>query len=161
MSQPQIGFHDLIHFILWGEQGENRKQVKTSINKGRVNTLSKPVCSETTLPLTTLTSWDMETSNSTMTGSDTFTTGRMNWLYLLNNRRNNLSSPLDEKQPNETKKEKRRWENLIFIYQLQGRSEFKLEDCNRLCSVFFLLCSGNVLFQEDLTSTFLECILGY
>lgn len=51
--------------------------------------------------LTTLTSWDMDTSNSTVTGSDTFSTGRMNWLYLLNNLRNNLSSALDEKLPGE------------------------------------------------------------
>ena len=51
--------------------------------------------------LTTLTSWDMETSNSTVTGSDTFSTGRMNMLYLRNNLRNNRSSPLNEKQPDE------------------------------------------------------------
>lgn len=44
----------------------------------------------------------METSNSTVTGSDTFSTGRMNWLYLLNNLRNSLSSALDEKLPGET-----------------------------------------------------------
>lgn len=51
--------------------------------------------------LTTLTSWDMETSNSTVTGSDTFSTGLMNWLYLLNNLRNKRSSDFDEAQPDE------------------------------------------------------------
>lgn len=55
-----------------------------------------------TLFLTTLTSCEMETSNSTVTGSDTFSTGRMNWLYLLNKRRNSLSSPLDDKQSAQT-----------------------------------------------------------
>lgn len=58
------------------------------------------------IALTTLTSWDMETSNSTVTGSDTFSTGRMNWLYLLNSLRNNLSSAFDEKLPDETEKKK-------------------------------------------------------
>lgn len=52
----------------------------------------------------------METSNSTVTGSDTFSTGRMNWLYLRNNLRNNLSSALDEKQPNENEKRKKKEE---------------------------------------------------
>lgn len=55
----------------------------------------------------------METSNSTVTGSETFSTGRMNWLYLLNNLRNNLSSPLDEKQPKETQK-KKEWKGLTL-----------------------------------------------
>lgn len=56
----------------------------------------------------------METSNSTVTGSDTFSTGRMNWLYLLNNLRNNLSSPFDEQHPNETKK-KKKWKNSLTL----------------------------------------------
>jgi hypothetical protein len=41
----------------------------------------------------------METSNSTVTGSETFSTGLMNWLYRLNKFLNSLSSPLDDKQP--------------------------------------------------------------
>lgn len=48
----------------------------------------------------------METSNSTVTGSDTFSTGRMNWLYLRNSLRNNLSSAFDEKLPDEIEKKK-------------------------------------------------------
>ena len=40
----------------------------------------------------------METSNSTVTGSETFSTGLMNWLYLLNSFLNSRSSALDEKQ---------------------------------------------------------------
>lgn len=48
--------------------------------------------------LTTLTSCEMETSNSTVTGSDTFSTGLMNWLYLLNSFLKSRSSALDEEQ---------------------------------------------------------------
>lgn len=41
----------------------------------------------------------METSNSTVTGSETFSTGRMNWLYRRNSFLNRRSSALDERQP--------------------------------------------------------------
>ncbi|TNN77177.1 hypothetical protein EYF80_012646 [Liparis tanakae] len=41
---------------------------------------------------------EMETSNLTVTGSETFSTGRMNWLYLLNSFLKSRSSALDEKQ---------------------------------------------------------------
>lgn len=67
------------------------------------------------LALTTLTSCDMETSNSTVTGSDTFSTGLMNWLYLLNNLRNKRSSDFDEVQP-EGRKRKR----YIIVYRQCG-----------------------------------------
>lgn len=58
----------------------------------------------------------METSNSTVTGSDTFSTGRMNWLYLLNNLRNNLSSPLEEKQPGKRQKKKQLNDGFVCLF---------------------------------------------
>lgn len=54
----------------------------------------------------------METSNSTVTGSETFSTGLMNWLYLLNSFLNSRSSALDEKQSvqwTETLRRERTW----------------------------------------------------
>lgn len=93
MSQPQVGFHNLIHLILKGQTDEPYSVFK--------------VMFFTVYCLTTLTSCDMDTSNSTVTGSDTFSTGRINWLYLLNNLRKSLSSALDEKQPDRPQKEKK------------------------------------------------------
>lgn len=58
--------------------------------------------------LTTLTSCEIETSNSTVTGSETFSTGLMNWLYLLNSFLNSRSSALDDKQSGQMETETKR-----------------------------------------------------
>lgn len=67
--QPQVGFHYLVDFIL-----ENRGV------SGEAPALPSPVGGPAGRVLTTFTSWDMDTSNWMMTGSETFLTGRTNWL---------------------------------------------------------------------------------
>lgn len=74
----------------------------------------------------------METSNSTVTGSETFSTGLINWLYLLKSFLNSRSSALDEKQPEkaETKKEEaeramRDWMRECECEKRQSRVEEK------------------------------------
>lgn len=67
-----------------------------------------PVC--VCVSLTTLTNCEMETSNSTVTGSETFSTGLMNWLYLLNSFLKSRSSALDEQQSGGTETARRQRE---------------------------------------------------
>lgn len=67
--EPQVGFHYLVDFVL-----QNRAA------SGTVPALPWPAGAPGGRVLTTFTSWDMDTSNWMMTGSETFFTGRTNWL---------------------------------------------------------------------------------
>lgn len=85
--------------------------------------------------LTTLTSCEMETSNSTVTGSDTFSTGLMNWLYLLNSFLKSRSSALDEEQPARKKMET---VNIVRSAAPQPRPVLKFSHVVLIYSYFLL-----------------------
>lgn len=108
--------------------------------------------------LTTLTSCEMETSNSTVTGSETFSTGLMNWLYLLNSFLNRRSSAFDEKQSEETERGQRQrgegtervaieWMSECWFKKKKRRLKDKLETvCAMPRKSALLLCFKYALF---------------